>query len=87
MFLDSPLVSSLMAVYQEETGDKIPAMSSGGATFARTRKIVSPFSSFPGAEHRAPPMNAKIEDLYAAEIYREAYSTLSYTVKIWKPSF
>ena len=57
--LDSPLVSSLMAVYQEETGDKTPAMSSGGATFARTMEIVSLLGLFSQVQNRpsTKPMN------------------------------
>ena len=81
--LDSPLVSSLMAVYQEETGDKTPAMSSGGATFARTMENCVAFGAlFPGAEQTEHQANerAKIEDLYAAmEIYREAIQRLATT--------
>ena len=79
--LDSPLVSSLMAVYQEETGDKTPAMSSGGATFARTMGNCVAFGAlFPGAEQTEHQANerAKIEDLYAAmKIYREAIQRLA----------
>lgn len=79
--LDSPLVSSLMAVYQEETGDKTPAMSSGGATFARTMGNCVAFGAlFPGAEQTEHQANerAKIDDLYAAmEIYREAIQRLA----------
>lgn len=81
--LDSPLVSSLMAVYQEETGDRTPAMSSGGATFARTMGNCVAFGAlFPGAEQTEHQANerAKIEDLYAAmEIYREAIQRLATT--------
>ena len=81
--LDSPLVSSLMAVYQEETGDRTPAMSSGGATFARTMENCVAFGAlFPGAEQTEHQANerAKIEDLYAAmEIYREAIQRLATT--------
>ena len=81
--LDSPLVSSLMAVYQEETGDKTPAMSSGGATFARTMENCVAFGAlFPSAEQTEHQANerAKIEDLYAAmEIYREAIQRLATT--------
>ena len=81
--LDSPLVSSLMAVYQEETGDKTPAMSSGGATFARTMGNCVAFGAlFPGAEQTEHQANerAKIDDLYAAmEIYREAIQRLATT--------
>ena len=79
--LDSPLVSSLMAVYQEETGDKTPAMSSGGATFARTMENCVAFGAlFPSAEQTEHQANerAKIDDLYAAmEIYREAIQRLA----------
>ena len=81
--LDSPLVSSLMAVYQEETGDLTPAMSSGGATFARTMENCVAFGAlFPGAEQTEHQANerAKIDDLYAAmEIYREAIQRLATT--------
>ena len=81
--LDSPLVSSLMAVYQEETGDRTPAMSSGGATFARTMENCVAFGAlFPGAEQTEHQANerAKIEDLYAAmKIYREAIQRLATT--------
>ena len=79
--LDSPLVSSLMAVYQEETGDRTPAMSSGGATFARTMENCVAFGAlFPGAEQTEHQANerAKIDDLYAAmEIYRKAIQRLA----------
>ena len=58
--LDSPLVSSLMAVYQEETGDKTPAMSSGGATFARTMGNCVAFGAlFPGAEQTEHQANER----------------------------
>lgn len=81
--LDSPLVSSLMAVYQEETEDRTPAMSSGGATFARTMENCVAFGAlFPGTEQTEHQANerAKIEDLYAAmEIYREAIQRLATT--------
>lgn len=81
--LDSPLVSSLMAVYQKETGDRTPAMSSGGATFARTMENCVAFGAlFPGAEQTEHQANerAKIEDLYAAmKIYREAIQRLATT--------
>ena len=57
--LDSPLVSSLMAVYQEETGDGTPAMSSGGATFARTMENCVALGSFPGAEQTEHQANER----------------------------
>ena len=79
--LDSPLVSTLMAVYQEETGDQTPAMSSGGATFARTMgNCVAYGALFPDAlqtEHQANE-RAKLDDLYRAmEIYAETIRRLA----------
>lgn len=81
--LDSPLVSTLMAVYQEETGDQTPAMSSGGATFARTMENCVAYGAlFPDAlqtEHQANE-RAKLEDLYRAlEIYAETIRRLATT--------
>lgn len=79
--LDSPLVSTLMAVYQEETGDQTPAMSSGGATFARTMENCVAYGAlFPDAlqtEHQANE-RAKLDDLYRAmEIYSETIRRLA----------
>ena len=81
--LDSPLVSTLMKVYQKETGDQTPAMSSGGATFARTMENCVAYGAlFPGAlqtEHQANE-RAKLEDLYRAlEIYAETIRRLATT--------
>ena len=79
--LDSPLVSTLMAVYQEETGDQTPVMSSGGATFARTMENCVAYGAlFPDAlqtEHQANE-RAKLDDLYRAmEIYAETIRRLA----------
>ena len=79
--LDSPLVSTLMEVYQEETGDQTPAMSSGGATFARTMENCVAYGAlFPDAlqtEHQANE-RAKLNDLYRAmEIYAETIRRLA----------
>ena len=78
--LDSPLVSTLMKVYQEETGDQTPAMSSGGATFARTMENCVAYGAlFPGAEQTEHQANerARLEDLYRAlEIYAETIRRL-----------
>ena len=79
--LDSPLVSTLMKVYQEETGDQTPAMSSGGATFARTMENCVAYGAlFPDAlqtEHQANE-RAKLDDLYRAmEIYSETIRRLA----------
>ena len=72
---DSELVSTLMAIYQEKTGDTSPAMSSGGATFARTMPNCVAFGAlFPGAEQTEHQANerASLDDLYRAmDIYAE----------------
>ena len=72
---DSELVSTLMAIYQEKTGDTSPAMSSGGATFARTMPNCVAFGAlFPGVEQTEHQANerASLEDLYRAmDIYAE----------------
>ncbi|VPW88239.1 ArcT [Streptococcus pneumoniae] len=78
---DSKLVSTLMQIYQEKTGDNSPAISSGGATFARTMPNCVAFGAlFPGAkqtEHQANEC-AVLEDLYRAmDIYSEAVYRLA----------
>ncbi|HGZ3547317.1 TPA: dipeptidase [Streptococcus pneumoniae] len=78
---DSKLVSTLMQIYQEKTGDISPAISSGGATFARTMPNCVAFGAlFPGAkqtEHQANEC-AVLEDLYRAmDIYAEAVYRLA----------
>lgn len=79
--LDSELVSTLMAVYKEKTNDDRPAVSSGGATFARTMPNCVAFGAlFPGAlqtEHQANERTV-IEDLYKAmDIYAETIYRLA----------
>ena len=79
--LDSELVSTLMAVYKEKTNDDSPAVSSGGATFARTMPNCVAFGAlFPGAlqtEHQANERTV-IEDLYKAmDIYAETIYSLA----------
>lgn len=78
---DSKLVSTLMQIYQEKTSDNSPAISSGGATFARTMPNCVAFGAlFPGAkqtEHQANEC-AVLEDLYRAmDIYAEAVYRLA----------
>lgn len=78
---DSKLVSTLMQIYQEKTGDNSPAISSGGATFARTMPNCVAFGAlFQGAkqtEHQANEC-AVLEDLYRAmDIYAEAVYRLA----------
>ena len=79
--LDSELVSTLMAVYKEKTNDDSPAVSSGGATFARTMPNCVAFGAlFPGAlqtEHQANERTV-IDDLYnAMDIYAETIYRLA----------
>ncbi|MHC0040395.1 dipeptidase [Streptococcus periodonticum] len=79
--LDSELVSTLVAVYKEKTNDNSPAVSSGGATFARTMPNCVAFGAlFPGAlqtEHQANERTV-IEDLYKAmDIYAETIYRLA----------
>lgn len=78
---DSELVSTLMAIYQEKTGDTSPAMSSGGATFARTMPNCVAFGAlFPGVEQTEHQTNerASLEDLYRAmDIYAETIFRLA----------
>ena len=78
---DSELVSTLMAIYQEKTGDTSPAMSSGGATFARTMPNCVAFGAlFPGLEQTEHQANerASLEDLYRAmDIYAETIFRLA----------
>lgn len=78
---DSELVSTLMAIYQEKTGDTSSAMSSGGATFARTMPNCVAFGAlFPGAEQTEHQANerASLDDLYRAmDIYAETIYRLA----------
>ena len=78
---NSELVSTLMSIYQEKTGDTSPAMSSGGATFARTMPNCVAFGAlFPGAEQTEHQANerAKLDDLYKAmDIYAETIRRLA----------
>lgn len=79
--LESELVSTLMQVYQEKTNDYSPAVSSGGATFARTMPNCVAFGAlFPEMEQTEHQANerAKLEDFYKAmEIYAEAIYRLA----------
>ncbi|HEL2576625.1 TPA: dipeptidase [Streptococcus suis] len=82
--LDSQLVTTLMAVYQEKTGDlDSQPISSGGATFARTMPncvaFGACFPSTPQTEHqeneRMPLGDLyKTMDIYAEAVYRLAGS-------------
>ncbi len=79
--LDSELVSTLMSVYQDKTGDMTPAQSSGGATFARTMPNCVAFGAcFPTEAQTEHQENecAPLEDLYRAmDIYAEAIYRLA----------
>lgn len=79
--LDSSLVSTLMSVYQEKTGDRTPAKSSGGATFARTMPNCVAFGAcFPDGLQTEHQENERInlEHMYQAmDIYAEALYRLA----------
>ncbi|HEK9989770.1 TPA: dipeptidase [Streptococcus equi subsp. zooepidemicus] len=77
--LDSELVTTLLEVYREKTGDQSPAQSSGGATFARTMANCVAFGAlFPDAVQTEHQENERIVladayramDIYAEAIYR-----------------
>ncbi|MGY3777478.1 M20 family metallopeptidase [Isobaculum melis] len=77
--LDSPLVKTLLAVYQEKTGDMSEPMSSGGATFARTMENCVAFGAvMPDSPITFHQENEKMSlrdifgamDIYAESIYR-----------------
>ncbi|MBJ8325742.1 M20 family metallopeptidase [Streptococcus pacificus] len=73
--LDSELIQTLLKVYREMTGDMSPAMTSGGATFARTMKNCVAFgAAFPHTLLTEHQENERIplDDLYQAmAIYAE----------------
>ncbi|MGT2934340.1 dipeptidase [Streptococcus castoreus] len=77
--LTSDLVTTLLDVYKEKTGDQSPALSSGGATFARTMSNCVAFGAlFPDANQTEHQENENINladaykamDIYAEAIYR-----------------
>lgn len=74
--LDSPLVETLMSVYQDMTGDMTEPIASGGATFARTMSNCVAFGAcFPDSIQTEHQENERIrlDDLYKAmDIYAEA---------------
>lgn len=79
--LDTPLVETLMATYQEKTGDMREAIVSGGATYARTMTNCVAFGAqLPHAEAtlHGPNERMALEDIYAAmDIYAEAVYRLA----------
>ena len=82
VLFDSELVQTLMAVYQEKTGDTLSQLiSSGGATFARTMKNCVAFGAcFPDTgqtehqENERMPLKDLVNtmDIYAEAVYRLA---------------
>ncbi len=80
--LNSELVSTLMSVYQDKTGDlQSQPISSGGATFARTMPNCVAFGAcFPHTEQTEHQENERLplDDLYQAmDIYAEAVYRLA----------
>ncbi|WP_369351142.1 M20 family metallopeptidase [Streptococcus hillyeri] len=78
---DSDLVTTLMSVYQDKTGDMTPAKSSGGATFARTMpNCVAYGACFPDSDKTEHQENEylALSDIYKAmDIYAEAVYRLA----------
>ena len=76
---NSPMIQTLLKVYQEETGDlKTPIMTIGGGTYAKESKNTIAFGShFPGREDNIHSPNEKIhisdyldsQSIYARAIY------------------
>ncbi|WP_034551322.1 M20 family metallopeptidase [Carnobacterium funditum] len=78
---DSLLVTTLLDVYREKTGDKSDPLTSGGATFARTMKNCVAFGAvFPDSEvtFHMPNEKMTIRDIYnAMDIYAESIYRLA----------
>ncbi|MGB6179132.1 M20 family metallopeptidase [Carnobacterium sp.] len=78
---DSLLVTTLLDVYREKTGDKSEPLTSGGATFARTMKNCVAFGAvFPDSEvtFHMPNEKMTLRDIYSSmEIYAEAIYRLA----------
>lgn len=72
---ESDLVQTLMAIYQNKTGDKAQPLTSGGATYARTMKNMVAFGAhFPNTKSLAHQANEGIvlaELFQAIDIYAE----------------
>ena len=80
---ETPLVQTLMAVYQEKTGDQTPPQISGGATFARTMHNCVAFGAMlPGVPDYMHQANEQwpLESMYQTmDIYAEAIKRLCFT--------
>lgn len=78
---ESQLVTTLMSVYQDQTGDMTPAKTSGGATFARTMPNCVAFGAgFPETAKTEHQENERVPltDIYKAmAIYAEAVYRLA----------
>jgi len=84
--LDSPLVSTLLKVYQEETGDlKSKPLAIGGGTYAKDAENVVAFGlTFPGFEPHMhdPQENMRKEDLFKGiSIYAHAIVALGQRIE------
>ena len=79
--LDNPLITTLMGVYQEITGDMTPPATMGGGTYARTLPCAVSFGhAFAGDNSRAHTYeeNLNIDQLIkATRIYAHALAQLS----------
>lgn len=78
---DSRLVTTLLAVYREKTGDLSDPLVSGGATFARTMDNCVAFGAvFPDSEvtFHMPNEKMTLDDIYRSmDIYAEAIYRLA----------
>ncbi len=78
---DSLLITTLLDIYREKTGDKSDPLTTGGATFARTMKNCVAFGAvFPDSEVTFHMPNEKMTlcDIYnAMDIYAEAVYRLA----------
>jgi len=70
--VDSPLVSTLLKVYQEETGDyETKPLAIGGGTYAKDADNVIAFGlTFPGEE---PDMHGPKENIKKADLFKGIY--------------
>lgn len=78
---DSLLITTLLDIYREKTGDKSDPLTTGGATFARTMKNCVAFGAvFPDSEvtFHMPNEKMTLRDIYnAMDIYAEAVYRLA----------
>jgi len=76
--LDNPLITTLMGVYQQITGDMTPPGAMGGGTYARTLPCAVSFGHSAGANGHTYEENVNMDQLMkATRIYAHALAQLS----------